>query len=130
MNLSQVTPDNRLVEIRHTWSEDKSGQLIEKECIIRTFLACKPVRIIKHRNPLSFLEMPEKYTIEFRGSEPSRSLRSRHKSLPQITGELKQSQALTDKNLDNSMIAQIKGFEQAGLLEENDDIWTIRVSFQ
>ena len=66
--------------------------------------------------------MPQKYTIEFRGSEPSGNFTIRHKSLPQIIGELKQSQALTDKNLDNSMIAQIKGFEQAGLLEENDDL--------
>jgi hypothetical protein len=116
------TYDNRLVEIRHTWSEDKNGQLIEKESIIRTFLACKPVRIIKHRNPLSFLEMPQKYTIEFRGCQPSSNFTIRHKSLPQIIAQLKQSEALTDKNLDNAMIAQIKGFEQAGLLEENDDL--------
>ncbi len=83
------TPDNRLVEIRHTWSEDKSGQWIEKEYIVRTFFACKPVRIIKHRNPLSFLEMPQKYTIEFRGSEPSGNFTIRHKSLPQIIGGTK-----------------------------------------
>jgi Bifunctional DNA primase/polymerase, N-terminal len=116
------THDNRLVEIRHTWSEDKNGQLIAKEHIVRTFLACKPVRIIKHRNPLSFLEIPQKYTIEFRGSEPSGNFTISHKSLPQVIAQLKQSQALTDKNLDNAMIAQIKGFEQAGLLEENDDL--------
>ena len=116
------TPDNRLVETRHTWSEDKSGQLIEKEYIVRTFLACKPVRIIKHRNPLSFLEILQNYTIEFRGSEPSGNFTIRHKSLPQIIAQLKQSEALTEKNLDNAMIAQIKGFEQVGLLEENDDL--------
>jgi len=115
------TPDNRLVETRHTWSEE-SGQLIEKEYIVRTFFACKPVRIIKHRNPLSFLEMPQKYTIEFRGCQPSGTFTIKHKSLPQIIARLKQSEALTDKNLDNAMIAQIKGFEQAGLLEENDDL--------
>jgi hypothetical protein len=116
------TLDNKLVEIRYTWSEDNSGQLAKKEYIVRTFLACKPVRIIKHRNPLSFLEIPQKFTIEFRGSEPSGNFTIKHKSLPQIIAQLKQSEALTDKNLDNAMIAQIKGFEQAGLLEENDDL--------
>ena len=43
------------------------------------------------------------------------------KALSQILAFLKETQALTDKNLDVALIAQIKGFEKIGLLEENDD---------
>ena len=93
-----------------------------KSIILGHFYVCKPVRIVKHINPLSFLDIPQKYTIEFRGSEQSGNFTLRHKSLAEIVNRLKQTEALTDRNLDVAMIAQIKGFEKAGLLEENDDI--------
>ena len=118
------TPDNKLVETIHKY-EDSDENPKEKICKVyhtRTFLCCKPVRIVKHINPLSFLDIPQKYTIEFRGSEQSGNFTLRHKSLAEIVNRLKQTEALTDRNLDAAMIAQIKGFEKAGLLEENDDI--------
>jgi hypothetical protein len=119
------TPDNKLVEIeRKYYVNYRSNPPTTTEKLVhnKTFTACKPVRLIKHRNPLSFLEMLQKYTIEFSGSEPSGNFTIRHKTLSEIVGELKNGNALHEYGLDIAITAQIKGFEKAGLLEINDDI--------
>jgi hypothetical protein len=117
------TPYYTLVETIHRWenSNEDPKMKVQKVYNTRTFLCCKPVRIIKHRNPLSFLNKPQKYTMQFAGSEPSGNFTLKQKTLSQIISILKETQALTDKNLDVALIAQIKGFEKSGLLEENDD---------
>ncbi len=118
------TPDNRLVEIERKWSENKQnpGSMVSRLVYNRTFIACKPIRIIKHTNPLSFMEIPQKYTVEFRGSEDSGNFTVKHKTLSEIATELKQSNALCENGLDVALIAQIKGFEKFGLLTIDDDI--------
>jgi hypothetical protein len=37
---------------------------------VKTFTACKPVKVIEHVNPLSFLETQDKFTIEFKRFSP------------------------------------------------------------
>ena len=72
---------------------------------------------------MSFLETGQKYTVVFKGSEPSGNFTLKQKSLSEIViARLKETDALCDKNIDNALIAQIKGFEQRGLLEVNDDL--------
>lgn len=118
------TPDNKLVETIHKY-EDSHENPKEKVCKVyntKTFLCCKPVRIIKHRNPGPFLETVQKYTMVFKGSEPSGNFTLKQKSLSEIVARLKETDALCDKNIDNALIAQTKGFEQRGLLEVNDDM--------
>jgi hypothetical protein len=88
----------------------------------KTFAACKPVRIIKHKNPLSFLELLQRYTIQFKGSEPSGNFTIKHKTISEIVAELKNGNALSENGLDIAINAQIKGFEKDGLLEVNDDM--------
>ena len=88
----------------------------------KTFTACKPVRIIKHKNPLCFLELQQRYTMEFRGSEQSGNFTVKHKTLSEIVAELKNGNALSERGIDVAITAQIKGFEKAGRLEVNDDI--------
>ena len=125
------TPDNKVVEIEVKLPKDDSDllvggpervQLESLKLIKKTFTACKPVKIIKHRNPVSFLETGQKYTVVFKGSEPSGNFTLKQKSLSEIVARLKETDALCDKNIDNALIAQIKGFEQRGLLEVNDDL--------
>ena len=60
-----LTPDNKLVETIHKY-EDSNENPKEKVCKVyhtMTFLCCKPVKIVKHINPLSFLDIPQKYTV-------------------------------------------------------------------
>ena len=60
------TADYKLVEIerRPRIVDQRSGLIINSLITNKTFTVCKPVRIIKHQNPLSFLELQQRYTIE------------------------------------------------------------------
>ncbi len=118
------TPWNTVVEIRGSWEKNEDNPQLNKmvEHTIRTFTACKPIRIIKHINPLSFLELRDKYTIEFRGSEQSGCFTTKHKSMSEIIAELNDGNALSEKGIEIMLQAQIKGFEKAGQLEISDSI--------
>ena len=118
------TPDNKIVEIECKWIQNKQnpGTLTMVRIQSRTFTACKPTKIIKHKNPLSFLEIRQKYTIEFKGSEQSGNFTIRHKTLGEIVSELKNGNALSENGLDIAITAQIKGFEERGLLEISDSM--------
>jgi hypothetical protein len=117
------TPDNELVEVERKHTTDAKSNMVTSYLITnKTFTACKPVRIIKHKNPLSFLELQQRYTIEFRGSEQSGNFTIKHKTLSEIVSGLKNGNALCEYGLDVALTAQIKGFEKAGRLEVNDDM--------
>jgi hypothetical protein len=120
------TTDYKLVELeRKTKPEGLKGQptsIIAYFVTNKTFTACKPVRIIKHKNPLSFLELLQRYTIEFKGSEPSGNFTIKHKTISEIVSELKNGNALCDSGIEVAITAQIKAFEKARLIEINDDM--------
>jgi hypothetical protein len=112
------TPDNKVAEIVRKSTFDEATSQIKTTVIqVKTFTACKPVKVTKHISPLSFLEAQDRFTIEFRGSEPSGCFTARHKSLSEVVSLLKNGNALTDKGIEVVLQAQIKGFERAGLLE-------------
>jgi hypothetical protein len=84
------TPDNKLVEVERKQTTDARSNMVTSYLVTnKTFTACKPVRIIKHKNPLSFLELQQRYTIEFRGSEQSGNFTIKHKTLSEIVGAKK-----------------------------------------
>jgi hypothetical protein len=117
------TPDNKVAEFTRESTLDKAtGQIRTTLNQVKTFTACKPVKIIRHSNPLSFLETQDRFTIEFKGLEPSGCFTARHKTLSEIVCLLKNGNALTDKGVEIALQAQIKGFERAGLLEVNDSM--------
>jgi hypothetical protein len=116
------TPDNKLIEVMRKTKASDDGMLTVSFVTKKTFTACKPVRIVKHKNPLSFLELQQRYTIQFRGSEPSGNFATKHKTISEIVGELKNGNALCENGIDVAIIAQIKGFEKAGMLETSDDM--------
>jgi hypothetical protein len=117
------TPDNKLVEVERKRTTDAKSNMVTSYLVtIKTFTACKPLKIIKHKNLLSFLELQQRYTIEFRGSEQSGNFTLKHKTLPEIVSGLKNGNALCEYGLDVALTAQIKAFEKAGRLEVNDDM--------
>jgi hypothetical protein len=91
------TPDNKLIEIMRKTKASDDGLLTVSFVTKKTFTACKPVRIIKHKNPLSFLELQPRYTIQFEGSEPSGNFTIKHKTISEIVSELKNGNALCEK---------------------------------
>ena len=117
------TPDNKVAEMVHESILDKTTNQIKTTVTqVKTYTACKPVRVIKHINPLSFLEAQDRFTIVFKGSEPSDCFTARHKTLCEIVSLLKNGNALIDRGIEIALQAQIKGFERAGLLEVNDNM--------
>ena len=117
------TPDGKVAEFSRELDVDKKlGKIKVLVKQVKTFIACKPVKVIRHVNPLSFLEAQDRYTMEFKGMEPSAVFPLKHKTLSEIVAILKNGNALTDKGIEIAIQAQIKGFEQAKLLEVNDSM--------
>lgn len=116
------TPDNKLIEVMRKTKPTEDGLLTVLYITKKTFTACKPFRIIKHKNPLSFLELQSRYTIQFKGSEPSGNFTVKQKTISEIVAEMKNGNALCENGLDVAITAQSKGFEKVGLLEINDDM--------
>jgi hypothetical protein len=117
------TPDNKIAEISRKFDVDeKTGQERTLITYITTFTACKPIKIIRHINPLPFMEIQDKYTIEFIGSERSGCFTIKHKSLSEIVSVLKNGNALAERGIDIALQGQIKGLERSELLEVNDSM--------
>jgi hypothetical protein len=115
------TPDSKIAEItrRVVLSKTELSYVIE---YTKTFTACKPVKIVKHINTLSFLKLKKRFTIEFRGMEPSGCFTMVCVTISEIVTELEEGNALHDRGIKIAIQAQIKGFEQAGLLEIDNSI--------
>jgi hypothetical protein len=119
----ESTKDYRLVEMLHKSSFHKSDSTVtEHDLIVKTYTACKPVEIIKHRNPLSFLNIQQKYTFKLKGPEKSGTFTAAFKTLPEIVSSLKDGNAMCDLGLNVAINAQLKGFEHDKLLKKNDDM--------
>lgn len=135
------TADNRLIEFKLVPADSEEAnqqgdKIIDKDTEAKkkqrtevipspkkTFLALKPVRIIKHDYRLSWLiaDYEQKYTIEFRGMEKSACFTVRQKTKAQIVNIVKDF-ALTEYGIDVAINAQILGFEKEGRLEVDDEI--------
>lgn len=119
----ESTKDYKLVEtLRKTTLHKDTGSVTEHDIITKTYAACKPVEIIKHKNPLDFLNMQQKYTFRFKGPEKSGCFTAAFKTLPEIVSILKDGNALCDLGLNVAINAQLKGFEHDKLLQTNDDM--------
>ena len=104
------TPDNKVAEIvRKSTLDETTNQIKTTVTQVKTYTACKPLKIIRHINPLSFLETQDRFTIEFKGLEPSGCFTARHKTLSEIVSLLKNGNALIDRGIEVALQAQIKG---------------------
>ena len=97
------TPDCKVIEQSTKFVSNSDKTTEKKQKIVytsKTFLACKPVRIIQHKNPLAFLNKTNKYTMQFTSIIPSGNFTLKQKTLQQILSYLKETQALTTDGLD------------------------------
>lgn len=116
------TEDNRLVEFELKVRMTEGIITSQRYIMTRSFTTCKPLKMVKHKNMLSFLDLPQRYTMQFKGEEASGSFTIKHKTLSEISGQLRDGNALTESGIDIALQTQIKAFEKAKLLEENDDM--------
>jgi len=87
----------------------------------RTYLACIPVKIIRHRNPLAFLETSQKYTMSFIdsvGETPT----FKHKTLAEVHQHLKDLGYVLSDGSDSALGAMVQAFKESKLIEDNEEI--------
>ena len=87
----------------------------------RTYLACIPVKIVRHSNPLTFLETAAKYSISFLDSV-GESCIFRHKTLAEIVQGLKDMGYVLSDGADTALGAMVQAYKVSSRIEDNEDI--------
>lgn len=113
------TQENTLAEIEKKVNRQDGGPIY---VMTKSFTSCKPVEIIKDKNPLAFLDLPQQYTIRFKGSERSGNFIVKHSTIADIAGVLRASHALSTDGIDVALQTQVKAFEAKGILKETEDM--------
>lgn len=85
------------------------------------FLACIPIRIIRHKNPLTFLQLKETFTIEFVDAKQEHYTFT-HKTLAAIIQSLKEMALVLGDGADSALSSIIQGFKQRDLIEINEEL--------
>jgi len=124
------TIDNQIAEAK---VEDKNKDKFDENsnplvrdlqfAVTKIIAACKPVKIVKDGNPVSnYIELEQRYTITFRGSQPSGNFTVKKQTLGEIASRLKDGMALVDRGIETALAAQILGFEERGMLESDNEL--------
>ena len=87
----------------------------------KTYLACAPTRIIRHKNPLTFLQTQATFSISFVDSDGEHQTLS-HKTLPGIMHSLKDSGYVLGDGSDSELSAIINAYKEEKLIEDNEDL--------
>ena len=87
----------------------------------KLYLTCIPISIIKHRNPLSFLEAATKYTITFVDGVGNR-FTFKHKTLSEIITGLKDDGYVQSDGAEGALGRMILAFAKNKMLIENYDM--------
>jgi hypothetical protein len=80
-----------------------------------------PIKIIRHKNPLTFLETSTKYTISFVDSVDE-SYTFKHKTLAEILQGLKDLGYVLSDGSDTALGAMVQAFKENKQIEDNEDI--------
>jgi hypothetical protein len=86
-----------------------------------TYLGCIPDKIIKHKNPLTSVRIPELYTISFIDISGER-FTLKQKTLPNIIGSLKERACVFKDGANNALNVIIQAFKKRKLVEISEDI--------
>jgi hypothetical protein len=114
----------RVIEVQEKVYDDKINGAIVKRYYLghnRTYLGCIPVKIIRHKSPLTFLENSEKYSIVFADAIGEKHSWT-HKTLAEISQLLKDSGYALSDGIDQALSAMILAFKENKLIEDNEEI--------
>lgn len=116
--------NHKTIEVTATRVEKKSGDNVTIERYLkhyRTYLACIPVRIVRHMNPLAFLETPTGYSITFVDSVGETNSLN-HKTLAEIVQSLRDLGYVLSDGADMALAAMVQAYKENKLIEDNEDI--------
>jgi Bifunctional DNA primase/polymerase, N-terminal len=86
----------------------------------RTFLTCIPVKIIRHKNPLSYLDISVKYTITFVDAAGEYNTLS-HKTLSEILGCLRDLGYVLSDGAEGALGTMIQAYKENKIIEDNQE---------
>ena len=88
----------------------------------KTFLTCIPTKIIRHKNPLAFLDITAKYTMSFIDAA-GEHVTFRHKTLSEILGGLRDlGYVLQNDGAEGALGAMIQAYKETKIIEDNEDV--------
>ena len=115
---------NQVIEVTAKTEIKKVGrnEVIEKYLVHnKTYLACITVKIIRHKNPLTFLETSAKYTIKFVDSV-GETQTFKHKTLAEILQGLRDLGYVLSDSSDTALGAMVQAYKENKQIEDNEDI--------
>lgn len=115
---------NKVIEVasKSQKKEIEGIETIEKYLVHKkTYLACMPIKIIRHNNPLTFLEATAKYSITFIDSVGETHI-FKHKTLAEIVQCLRDLACVISDGADMALAAMVQAFKENKLVEDNEEI--------
>ena len=114
----------QLIETTAKASEKEIGdkKIIEYSLIHnKTYLTCIPVKIVRHKNPLTFLDMTAKYTISFVDAAGEHYVVA-HKTLSEILSHLRDLGYVLTDGAEGALGAMVQAYKERGTIEDNEDM--------
>jgi hypothetical protein len=115
---------NTTIEATARKNKEKVGANVTIEKYLfhnKTYLACIPVKIVRHNNPLTFLETSAKYSITFVDSV-GETHAFKHKTLAEIVQCLRDLAFVISDGADMALAAMVQAYKENKLIEDNEDI--------
>jgi hypothetical protein len=113
---------NQVIEVTVKTEDNKNAETLRKYIVHnKTYLACIPVKIIRHRSPLTFLEESTKYTISFVDAIGEKQI-FKHKTLAEIIQGLRDLGYVLNDGADTALGAMVQAYKERKLIEDNEDI--------
>jgi hypothetical protein len=87
----------------------------------KTYLTCIPTKIVRHKNPLTFLDQAPKYTMSFVDSIGEQYTFS-HKTLSEIMSGLRDLGYVFGDGAEGALGTMVQAFKENKLIEDNEDM--------
>jgi len=103
-------------------SKEKGGSSINTLYLFdnTTYLACIPTRIVRHKNPLAFLQTTQKYTMTFTDKAGEKHTFSQ-KTLAEIVQQLRDLGKVLSDGADKALNALLQTYIENKFIEDNEE---------
>lgn len=103
--------------------KEVNGREISVQYLIynKTYLTCIPTKIVRHKNPVTFLDQAPKYTMSFVdtiGEKPTFS----HQTLSEIMSGLRDLGYVFGDGAEGALGTMVQAFKENKLIEDNQDM--------
>ena len=95
--------------------------LVQSLIYNKTFLTCIPTKIVRHKNPLTFLDQAAKYTMTFLDAAGEQYSFS-HKALTEIMSGLRDLGYVFGDGAEGALGTMVQAFKENKLIEDNQDM--------